>query len=68
MSRGNAVNSLLVYQSMTREIRELVDALRMACLQIEYLHDKFQKTGSGAAALVALNGVLEKYEPKESRT
>jgi hypothetical protein len=32
-------------------LAELVEALEVAYLQINYLHDKFQHTGSGAAAL-----------------
>jgi hypothetical protein len=39
---------------------ELYDALREAALQIEYLHDKFDHTGSGEGVLARINAALTK--------
>jgi hypothetical protein len=41
---------------------ELTRLLREAARQIEYLHDKFQETGSGNAVLTQIRHVLEKAE------
>jgi len=41
---------------------ELVQAVEQAKMQIEYLHEKFQETGSGNAVLSKLDRVLEKAE------
>ena len=40
------------------EAPNLLAALRDAALQIEYLHDKFQKTGSGNAVLFTINAAI----------
>ena len=40
------------------EIVRLREALRDASLQIEYLHEKFQETGSGNAVLAKLRTLL----------
>ena len=40
------------------EIVRLREALRDASLQIEYLHEKFQETGSGNAVLAKLRTFL----------
>ena len=44
------------------EIAELVEALRESALQIKYLQDKFQETGSGNAVLANILALLKKYE------
>lgn len=41
-------------------IERLKSVLSDAYLQIEYLHEKFQETGSGNAILVRINDVLER--------
>ncbi len=41
-----------------RRIAELEEALREAVLQIEYLHGKFQETGSGNAAISRARAAL----------
>lgn len=38
--------------------KDLTDLLREAKLQIEYLHDKFQQTGSGNAVLARIDSML----------
>ena len=38
----------------------MYEALREAVLQIEYLHDKFQETGTGNAVLAKLKAALAK--------
>ena len=37
---------------------DLLAVLRDAALQIEYLHEKFQKTGSGNTVLTMINNVI----------
>ena len=37
---------------------DMLAALRDAALQIEYLHDKFQKTGSGNTVLTMINNAI----------
>jgi uncharacterized protein YllA (UPF0747 family) len=41
---------------------ELADVIKEAILQIEYLHNKFQETGTGNAVLSRLKAALEKYK------
>lgn len=48
-------------------IEELKEALKAAINQIEYLHEKFQETGSGNGVLaqakyILYKGELEKYQ------
>jgi hypothetical protein len=40
----------------------LVEALKEASLQIEYLHEKFQPTGSGNGLLARINAALKDAE------
>lgn len=40
------------------ETERLKDVLREARLQIEYLHEKFQETGSGNAVIAHINHAL----------
>lgn len=42
--------------------QEVVKAARDAKLQIEYLHEKFQETGTGNAVLAKLNAALAAAE------
>lgn len=49
---------------MEAEKAELITALHEACLQIEYLHGKFEETGSGNSVLSRANRILEKHQPK----
>lgn len=41
---------------------EMADELAEAALQIEYLHDKFQKTGTGNAVLDRIRRLLDKID------
>jgi hypothetical protein len=45
-----------------RHADELAEALREAKRQIEYLHGKFQETGSGSAVLSRISQTLAKLE------
>jgi len=45
-------------------IKEMYEALKEAGLQIEYLHEKFQETGTGNNVLTRISGVLAKVEGK----
>ena len=44
---------------------DLIDALDESRLQIEYLHGKFQETGSGNTVLSKLETILHKYKDHE---
>lgn len=44
-----------------KERDELIDALRNAKSQIEYLHGKFKQTGSGNQTLAHIESVLSRY-------
>ena len=41
---------------------EILDALKTCVLQIEYLHEKFQETGSGNATIAAANEAIRKHK------
>jgi hypothetical protein len=45
---------------LERENAELVEALREALLQLEYLHQKFTPTSTGEAVISRLNGLLKR--------
>lgn len=45
-------------------IREMLDALKEAVVQIDYLQEKFAKTGTGEAALTRLHAVIRKAEAR----
>lgn len=42
-----------------RREKPMVEALKEAKLQIEYLHDKFNETGSGNSALAKIDAALK---------
>ncbi|MRI57466.1 hypothetical protein D8770_26570 [Methylobacterium sp. DB1607] len=42
---------------------EMVAALREAELQIDYLHDKFQTTGTGSTVLAKIRSILAVVDP-----
>ena len=44
------------------EMGKLIETLQDAKLQIEYLHEKFQPTGSGNSVLNNIETVLKNYE------
>ena len=46
---------------------DMYEALKEAKLQIEYLQNKFQKTGSGNAVLSLIDSVLAKANKQESK-
>lgn len=48
-------------EQMANEIEMLRGVLREAKLQIEYLHDKFQTTGSGNAVLAKISAALNRH-------
>ena len=57
---SNAIEDLAkVIIKQHEEITELREALRSAALQIEYLHDKFQPTGSGEQVLTQIRRALD---------
>jgi hypothetical protein len=41
---------------------ELIEVLKDAILEIEYLHDKFKTTGSGNATLAKIDAAIAKAE------
>jgi hypothetical protein len=43
---------------------ELLEVMRSAKLQLEYLHGKFRETGSGNQTLARLESTIAKYEAK----
>lgn len=45
---------------MDKHIEEATDLLREARNQIEYLHIKFQETGTGNAMIVRINNLIDK--------
>ena len=47
------------YAALRARVARLEEALREAKLQIEYLHGKFQETGSGNSALARIDSALE---------
>ena len=47
-------------EARERKLEALVEALREAELQIEYLHAKFQSTGTGEATLSRIRSALTK--------
>ena len=46
-------------KTLRARVARLEEALREAKLQIEYLHGKFQETGSGNAVLARIDSALE---------
>lgn len=50
--------------TMEAERDEIVEMLREASLQIEYLHEKFQKTGTGETVLARIRMLLARAEAK----
>ncbi len=69
--RGRALNSyelelLLQERDTLREAnKELIEALEESKLQIEYLHNKFQATGSGNSVLNRIESALLKHRKAE---
>ena len=55
-----ALNRML--NEKTQQCEELAEALSEAALQIEYLQQKFQETGSGNSVLSKIRTVLVKYQ------
>jgi hypothetical protein len=53
-------------QVLKDRIVDLEEALKIAKLQIEYLHDKFQPTGSGNAVLNHINIILNEKKKVEN--
>lgn len=49
---------------MEGERTEMVEMLREAALQIEYLHEKFQATGTGETVVARIRMLLARIEPK----
>jgi hypothetical protein len=49
-------------EAVTREREELVSALRDAINQVEYLHRKFQETGSGNGSIAQWGALIAKCE------
>ena len=47
------------YAALRARVARLEEALKEARLQIEYLHGKFQATGSGNAVLARIDSALE---------
>lgn len=47
------------FDKLKKERDELLNHLREAKLQIEYLHDKFQETGSGNAVIFKIDSLLK---------
>lgn len=45
--------------------RDLLEALREAALQIAYLHERWQPTGSGNAVLERSRAIISKAEGKQ---
>lgn len=52
------------YQSLQSERDKLVEVLRECEIQIEYMHEKFKKTGSGNAVLAQISRALKPYNEK----
>ena len=48
--------------SMGRVTEEVIDALISACNQIEYLHGKFEETGSGNAMIASLTDLRRRLQ------
>lgn len=48
------------FSGVDEEITRLREVLSDAYLQIDYLHGRFQETGSGNAVLARINDVLER--------
>lgn len=44
------------------QLQEMYDMLKEAKVQIEYLHGKFSKTGTGESVISQIQTILEKYE------
>lgn len=62
-THGGSASSWRKIQADARLIAaapELYEALAEARLQIEYLHDKFQATGSGESVLAKIDATLKK--------
>jgi hypothetical protein len=56
--------AIAAYESaLSARIAALEEALTNAVLQIEYLHEKFQETGSGNAVVIRARVVLEGNKP-----
>lgn len=50
--------------TMEAERAEMAEMLREAALQIDYLHGKFQTTGTGETVLARIRMLLARIEPK----
>lgn len=61
----NSVNERLMYQAKADAqlmscAPEMLEMLKEAAAQIQYLQDKFQETGSGNAVLSRIDSLIEK--------
>lgn len=52
-----AANAAFIVKAVNNH-EALVERLKEACLQIEYMHSKFDETGSGNAVLARINATL----------
>ena len=57
---GQSHNEMLANAKLIAAAPELLEALREAQIQIEYLHDKFKETGSGNGVLFNINQAIQK--------
>ena len=62
LSAGTAEMLNIMVNQQQADIKELMVALNGTILQIEYLHVKFQETGSGNAQLLLAREVLAKHK------
>ncbi len=54
----------VVIESLIKQNNELIELLKEAQLQIEYLHEKFGETGSGNQVLSKIQSAIQKAEGK----
>ncbi len=56
----------VVIDGLGKEIDELINLLKEAQIQIEYLHEKFKETGSGNQVLAKIKQAIAKAEGKNN--
>jgi hypothetical protein len=66
-SLHDAIAAGLVRNRLIAAAPDMYEALKEARLQIEYLHEMFQETGTGNAVLARISAVLSQATAKQER-